>query len=929
MRERWQRLNEIFHAARAVPAEQRAAYLADACAGDEALRLEIEALLRADERSDHFLETEALRHVRIDEPAVVAAGRRFGPYRVTEEIGRGGMGAVFLAERADGQFDQRVAIKVIKRGMDTAHVLERFRAERQILASLDHPHIARLLDGGTTDDGLPYFVMEHIQGRAIDEYADDRRLTVRERLRLFLQVCEAVSYAHGHLIVHRDIKPQNILVTAAGVPKLLDFGIAKVLQESGDRGTLTVSGIQMLTPDYASPEQIEGRQTTTQTDVYSLGVVLYELLTGRSPYRPKTWSTPEIFESVRASEVQRPSTAVGRPPAEAPVRTRRPLTLDRAAATGAASLDRLRTQLRGDLDAIVLAALRKEPERRYRSVEQLAGDIRRHLSGLPVRAREDSLWYRGAKFARRHRVAVSGAALVAVALIGGTITTAWQAREAQRQARLAQEAQGRAERRFADVRRLANALLFDYHDAIRDLPGATPIRERLVRDALDYLNQLAADAGGDVSLQRELALAYRKVAEVQGGATGDGSLGDTAGAIASHRKSVAILETIAAAHPRDTRPRWDLAEGTLQLANVLGVTDDTEEAAALARRALALYEPLVTASAPALDQRLAAARAYDVNGVLLLESGKPREALALHQRQLQLLEATPEEERRDPRRRRAVSVAHQHIGDAQGTFGDLPAALGSLQRSLQIRAELAAESPNNTDYRSLLSAAHYWEADTLAKLGRDREALDSYRRSLAISEELAAADPKAYSVTFPLMRIGDVLARLGEDEQALVHYRRAESLSAREAAADPGNLWKRGGLIEVRASTCAALARLARHADLAGACGGTAGLIEETAVEPTNAVIRASLARSYTAMANGYAGLAGDRRSSPEQQRAYRETARAHYRKSVAIWSDMKRLGMLTSHDDEEAAAVTKALAAIEVSPDRPASEPAPPVVVR
>jgi serine/threonine protein kinase/tetratricopeptide (TPR) repeat protein len=911
--DRWHRLNEIFHAALPLEAEERATYLAEACAGDAALRREVEGLLRADGDAEQFLETDAIRQFPVDALVRVDIGRHFGVYRVLEEIGRGGMGTVYLAERADGQFEQQVAIKVIKRGMDTAHILERFRAERQILASLDHPNIARLIDGGTTDDGLPYFVMERIEGRAIDEYADARRLSIRDRLALFLQVCEAVSYAHQHLIVHRDIKPQNILVTTAGVPKLLDFGIAKVLQESGDLGTLTISGLPMLTPDYASPEQVQGKQTTTQTDVYSLGVVLYELLTGRSPYRPRTWTTPEICESVRVSDVQRPSTAIGRPPPEETGARRRLLTADRAAATSAGSVDRLRTQLRGDLDAIVLAALRKEPERRYRSVERFASDVRRHLSGLPVRVRDDSLWYRGAKFAQRHRTGVAAAALVGLTLIGGTISTAWQAREARRQARLAQEAQSRAERRFDEVRKIANALLFEYHDAIKDLPGATPVRERLVRDALNYLNQLAQEAGGDPSLQRELAFAYRKVAEVQGGFSG-GSLGDTAGAIASHRKSLAILESVVVAQPLYARARWDVAEGTLLLANLLGVTDDTAEALAQARRALSLYEPLVAGSALDLDQRLAAAGAYDVNGTLLLESGKPREALDLHQRQLRLLESASSADRRDPRRRRAVSVAHQHIADAQGTFGDLPAALASFRTSLQLRAELSAEYPNNTDYRALLSAAHYWEADTLTRLSRPREALQAYRRSLAITEELAAADPKAHKPGFALLRIGNLLARLGDHEQALGYYGRAETIGAREVAADPGNLWKRGGLIETRAFTCAALARLARHAALADTCGGTVTMIVQTTVEPTNAVVRASFARSYSAMADGYVALAGDRRSSPDQRRAYTREARDLYRKSVAIWSDMRRLGMLTEHDEAEAGPVATSLAAAEAA---------------
>ena len=301
--ERWQRLTDVFHAAVALESAERGAFLADTCAGDPALREEVERLLAAHERAGDFIESPAVAiqgaRAEADDSA---AGRRIGPYRVAREIGRGGMGTVYLAERADGHFEQRVAIKLIKRGMDTDLVLSRFRAERQILASLDHPNIARLLDGGTTDDGRPYFVMEYIEGQPIDEYADARRLSVAERLDLFLQVCSAVAYAHRHLVIHRDIKPANILVTSDGMPKLLDFGIAKVLHADPDEATSTITGLRLLTPEYASPEQVEGRPATTASDIYSLGVVLYALLTGRSPYRVRSRAPQDIAESVRTSE---------------------------------------------------------------------------------------------------------------------------------------------------------------------------------------------------------------------------------------------------------------------------------------------------------------------------------------------------------------------------------------------------------------------------------------------------------------------------------------------------------------------------------------------------------------------------------------------------------------------------------------------------
>jgi serine/threonine protein kinase/tetratricopeptide (TPR) repeat protein len=382
--DRWQRLNQVFHGAVKLPAEQRAEFLARECAGDAPMRAELERLIRAHERADAFLGQPAIDSVGSwldEEISLAAAGQRFGPYRVIREIGRGGMGAVYLAERADGQFQQRVALKLIKHGMDIDLVLQRFRAERQILATLQHPNIARLLDGGTSDDGRPYFVMEHIEGEPIDRFAEARALSLTDRLQLFLQVCDAVTYAHRERVIHRDIKPVNILVTADGVPKLLDFGIAKVLEPGAEETTSAVTGFRLLTPEYASPEQVEGRHATPVSDVYSLGVVLYELLTGSSPYRARSRDPLAVAAAVRTEDPPRPST------------------------TGD------HKQLRGDLDTIVLAALRKDPARRYQSVQQMADDVRRYLDGLPVLARRDSIGYRAGKFIRRNRATVIAAGI--------------------------------------------------------------------------------------------------------------------------------------------------------------------------------------------------------------------------------------------------------------------------------------------------------------------------------------------------------------------------------------------------------------------------------------------------------------------------------------------------------------------------------------
>ena len=388
--ERWQQVKSVFEAAIALNQDDRARFLSENCREDTQLLSLVERLIAADERAEAFLENSPINSLRSTD-SQTWIGKRVGHYRVIEELGRGGMGAVYLARRED-EFEKVVALKIIRRGMDTDDMLRRFRNERQILAQLDHPNIARLLDGGTTDDGLPYFVMEHVDGIAIDDYCDKHQLSITGQLKLFRQVCAAVSYAHQHLAIHRDLKPSNILVTEDGTPKLLDFGIAKLLAP-GVTTSDTVTGMQLMTPEYASPEQARGESSiTTASDIYSLGVVLYELLTGESPYDFPSRRADEVARVICETEPQRPSRISGES--------------QRKQKGHSAFGNR---QLRGDIDNILLMALRKDPARRYSSVEQFSEDIRRHLEGLPVLARPDTPWYRTSKFISRHRAASVGA----------------------------------------------------------------------------------------------------------------------------------------------------------------------------------------------------------------------------------------------------------------------------------------------------------------------------------------------------------------------------------------------------------------------------------------------------------------------------------------------------------------------------------------
>jgi len=422
---RWELVQEIFEAAAALPEAERAGYLEGACGEDDELRREVESLLRADAAAAGFgaaLEAavgDAAAALR-SEPPPELAGRRIGAYEVRSVLGHGGMGAVYGAVRADDEYEKEVAIKLVRLGADDPDIRRRFLTERQILASLDHPNIARLLDGGTSDDGLPYVVMERVEGEPIDVYCDGRRLSVDERLRLFLRVCEAVQFAHRSLVVHRDIKPGNIMVTAEGVPKLLDFGIAKLLDvPPGAAQTRTAA--RLMTPEYASPEQVRGDVITTASDVYSLGVLLYELLTGRRPYRLAGRTPQETERAITEGGPERPSAAVTRPADDTGVGAGSHSSAASEVATARrTTTQRLRRRLRGDLDNILLMALRKEPSRRYASVERLAEDIRRHMEGLPVQARPDKLSYRLGKFVRRHRVGVVGTAATLLIIAGLT-----------------------------------------------------------------------------------------------------------------------------------------------------------------------------------------------------------------------------------------------------------------------------------------------------------------------------------------------------------------------------------------------------------------------------------------------------------------------------------------------------------------------------
>ena len=758
---RWRQAKRLLEEALEKPAGERSAFIASACGSDDALRRDVQSLAEAASE-----EEETLLDAPVPVPFDVVVprsrvGDRMGAYELLDELGRGGMGVVYLARRADDEFQQKVAIKLLSAGLTDAPMLERFRAERQILASLDHPHIARLLDGGTTDRGEPYFVMEHVEGQPLLDYCERRGLSTRERLGIFRDVCGAATYAHQNLVVHRDIKPGNVLVTADGQAKLLDFGIAKLLDAGGVAvGEKTATLYRMLTPDYASPEQVRGQTITTASDVYALGVVLYELLTGRRPYHIENPEPAELLRLVCEEDPRKPSTI-------APNRG-----------------------LAGDLDAIVAKAMRKEPEKRYVSVAALSEDLERHLDGRPVHARRGTTLYRTGKFLRRHRFGAAAAVLLVVALGAGVAATL-------REAKRAREAEARAQRRFDDVRRLANSFLFEFHDAIRDLPGALPARALVVRRALEYLDGLSKEAAGDRALRRELADAYQKVGDVQGNPF-SANLGDMKGALESYRKSIGLLEPAALSREATDEERSSLASAYLVSSGMELTAGDAPKAVALSRRGLELREGLAAANPADSRRQMELAQALQWVAFHLAADGKSSEAMAALGRQREIL---LDRRRADPGDREVTRSLAQNLyltGSGRARAGNEVEAIEAFREAVALQESLVAEEPNSVRLQRDL-AYTYTELGNAVATGDAEAALSEYSRALKVFESMAAADPRS---TDPILGIamshhnsGEALAKLGRRVEALLAFERARPSYEKVVAASP-SAWV-GGMLAV------------------------------------------------------------------------------------------------------------------------------------
>ena len=800
--ERWQRVEEIFQSALEQPPQSRSTWLDSTCGGDVELRCEVESLLAAHETGDFDFTraafAEALQ-VLEQRTARVQEGQRIGPYRIVRELGRGGMSRVYLAARADQAFEKQVAIKFVERGLDSEEVTRRFESERHILARLDHPNITRIIDGGTTADGLPFIVMDYVEGQPIDQYCDAHALEVDRRLRLFQGVCAAVHYAHQHLVIHRDIKPANVLVTSEGVPRLLDFGIAKLLATSAATAEATRTVLRRLTPEYASPEQVRGETLTTASDVYSLGVLLYRMLTGQSPYRRPAASANVLERAICDEQPERPSVAVARV---------------QHVPAGEGTPDRLRRRLAGDLDNIVLMALRKEPQRRYASVEQFSQDIGRYLAKLPVMARADTAAYRAGKFLARHRIGVAATAAMILLLIAGVVGTSWQARVARAE-------RARAQQQFNDVRRLATSFLFEFNSSIQNLPGATPARKLLVQRALEYLSKLAQQSQEDPGLQRELAEAYLKVGDLQGNPY-EPNLGDTQGAAESYRKALSISAGLTQADGKDAQAQRYLARSHQSLGEVLPLLGKPAEGAAELRAAAKLFEQLLSRTPRDRDLRVLLADCYQSLGDLLghgeLQNlGDRAGALDSYRKAVAVFDAMAVENPADQKARGGAAVMRTRIGDMQQAAGDWDGALENYRSAMQRAQSLVAEDPANDRFRRILALCHRKLADLESLRGELEDALQHARSAAEINKILANADPDnaqaSANFALSLTTLAELMHKTGDAAGALDEFRQANAILEKLSAAAPGNLFTRGALAESLVATGTLLAQQGRVAD--------------------------------------------------------------------------------------------------------------------
>ena len=919
-REQWQRLQSILAQALDLPPQERAALIDSLCAGDETLRAEALELLAHSEALPESLPTWLISEWARDQDGDQWIGRTIGAFVIEERLGSGGSSVVFRARRASN-FSQQVAIKLLRSAAGET-LVARFLREREILATLHHPHIAQLYDAGTSDDGTPYLVLEYVDGVSWDRWLRDATPALPQVLQHFLSVCDAVRYAHQRLFVHRDIKPANLLIDRADTPKLLDFGIAKLLADSHN-SELTRELGNSFTPAYAAPEQIDGGAVTTATDVHALGVLLYESLSGKHPYRSSGDGDQQTLRAVMESEPGKPSTALGD-----------------------SILARAAPALRADLDNIVLTAIEKDPARRYAGVSELAADIRAALAGHPIAARTHTWRYLAGKFVRRHRLPVLVTTLALAAVLTASATALWQAR-------IAVQERAVADRRFDQVRQFTHNILFDYHEGIQKLPGSLPMQQRLVQDSLAYLEALQKEAGNDALLWQDIAEAWMKTGNLQGNPYVS-NLGDFKGAERSYAQAEAALAQVP-----------DNAGGTVRailqarlLANQahLDYRDgELDRARARYEASIAIFEAMAESDRALTDIRLEYADTLDNLGDLLGRDGQnslmqieraratylqsaevraaalaaepdnPQVRYAVYKSRLRegeywagqgdmqraetellatlaLIQSLHAENPDDSYRRREVALVRARLVPVQDALDKIPESIDNALEAVRIMDAMFTLDPDNDSMRQGLSASCGWAARQLIKAGRYVEAGPVIERQIQISRERLQAVPGnaevEFSLSLALRRLGEQQAGLGQYADAIATHQNALALQEKLTTLGADYALSHAlSLLHIGRNQLAADRVDAARRSLADAAQRIAALLAEY---PEANRYRSTHAEMLDA--GGDAWLAGN---------ADRKQAAAHYRDALASWDAYALNAQLSPAESRQRNAVAAKLTAL------------------